>query len=92
MRRGEKNVNHRQCATRVKIISVKIREGKREEIDLDNSRSFYSQSFVDVILVGERGREIKIVSKSVLCYYLYSCKTERRESEDNKREFVVCTS
>lgn len=28
--------------------------GKKEKIDLDNSRSFYSQSFVDVILVGER--------------------------------------
>lgn len=40
MRRGEKEkkkMNHRQCATRVIIISMKIGEGKKREI---RSREF----------------------------------------------------
>lgn len=81
MRRGERKrgrkkrriTNRRQCATRVKkIISMEI------------PRSFYSQRFVDVTSIGESERErkrerweMKLVSKSVLRYYLYTCKRER---------------
>lgn len=52
-------------------------------------------SFANVIAVTFIGRmeerKVKIVSKSILRYYLYSY-NERRSREMNKREFVVCTS
>lgn len=72
-KRGKKRIytNRRQCATRVKIISAKIEEG-REIAPEDPRGEFLFATFRRCNFYRQGERKYKIVSKSVLRYYLYS--------------------